>query len=255
MSATAARSDARLREVADGVFLIERAHVNCYLIVDDDGLTLVDAGLPGSWGPLLATLRALGRRPGQIAGLVLTHGHFDHVGVARRFAERGIPIWAHPGDLRLVRHPYRYAHEAARIRYPLTHPRAVPVLGRMALAGALTVRGVDASGELQDGTPVDLPGRPVPVWSPGHTDGHCGFHLPDRDVLLSGDALVTLDPYTGETGPRAVARAATADSTQALESLARLETTGARTVLPGHGEPWTDGIARAADLARAAGVA
>ncbi len=254
-SATGTAVARSVREVADGVYLVERAHVNCYILVDDDGVTLVDAGLPGTWRPLLETLRALGRKPGYVAGIVLTHGHFDHVGLARRFAERGIPIWAHAGDERLVRHPYRYRHEAARLRYPFTHPRAIPVLGRMAGAGALNVRGTHVTDRLIDGVPLELPGRLIPIWSPGHTDGHCGFHLPQRDVLFSGDALVTLDPYTGETGPRAVARAATADSGVAVASLARLEATGASTVLPGHGEPWTEGIGRAAELARAAGVA
>jgi glyoxylase-like metal-dependent hydrolase (beta-lactamase superfamily II) len=91
------------------------------------------------------------------------------------------------------------------------------------------------------------------VFSPGHTYGHCALHLPDRDVLLVGDALVTLDPYTGRTGPRIVAGAATADSDLALRSLDALAGTGARLVLPGHGEPWRDGAPRAAELARAAG--
>ena len=64
---------------------------------------------------------------------------------------------------------------------------------------------------------MPVPGRPVVVPSPGHTHGHCALHLPDRDVLISGDALVTLDPYTGRRGPRIIAGAATADSGLALD--------------------------------------
>jgi glyoxylase-like metal-dependent hydrolase (beta-lactamase superfamily II) len=92
------------------------------------------------------------------------------------------------------------------------------------------------------------------VFSPGHTYGHCALHLPDRDVLLAGDAIVTLDPYTGKRGPRVVARAATAHSDRALASLDALAATGARTVLTGHGEPWAGGAEEAVRLARAAGV-
>jgi glyoxylase-like metal-dependent hydrolase (beta-lactamase superfamily II) len=72
--------------------------------------------------------------------------------------------------------------------------------------------------------------------------------------VLAGDAIVTLDPYTGKRGPRVVARAATAYSDRALASLDALAETGAGTVLTGHGEPWTGGAAEACRLARAAGV-
>lgn len=80
-------------------------------------------------------------------------------------------------------------------------------------------------------------------------------HLPDRDAVLVGDAIVTLDPYTARRGPRLVARAATADSERALRSLVPLVETGARKVLVGHGESWTDGVEAAAAHARQAGAA
>ena len=67
------------------------------------------------------------------------------------------------------------------------------------------------------------------------------------------DALVTLDPYTGTTGPQIVASAATADTALAMESLGPIADTGASTVLPGHGEPWTDGVDAAVGHARAVG--
>jgi glyoxylase-like metal-dependent hydrolase (beta-lactamase superfamily II) len=73
------------------------------------------------------------------------------------------------------------------------------------------------------------------IFTPGHTDGECVFLFPDRRLLLTGDALVTLDPYTGFTGPRIVARAGTKDSRQALDSLAGLRSLDADLVLPGHG--------------------
>ena len=88
------------------------------------------------------------------------------------------------------------------------------------------------------------------VFSPGHTAGHCGLYLRDRDVLFSGDALVTLDPYSGRTGPRIVAGAATMDSRQKLDTLTQLARTGASLVLPGHGQPWTGGIEEAVAAAR-----
>jgi glyoxylase-like metal-dependent hydrolase (beta-lactamase superfamily II) len=76
-----------------------------------------------------------------------------------------------------------------------------------------------------------------------------------RALPIAGDAIVTLDPYTGRTGPRLVARAATVDSRRNLESLDALVATRAKTVLTGHGEPWTDGIESAVAAANAAPVA
>jgi glyoxylase-like metal-dependent hydrolase (beta-lactamase superfamily II) len=71
-------------DVGDGVHLITHAHVNCYVIEDDEGITLVDAGLPTMWPMLLWLLEDRGRAPEDVKALVLTHGHFDHVGFALR---------------------------------------------------------------------------------------------------------------------------------------------------------------------------
>jgi hypothetical protein len=51
-------------DVADGIHLIAHAHVNCYVIEDDDGLTLLDAGLPAMWSMLLQLLEDPGPSPG-----------------------------------------------------------------------------------------------------------------------------------------------------------------------------------------------
>jgi glyoxylase-like metal-dependent hydrolase (beta-lactamase superfamily II) len=79
------------------------------------------------------------------------------------------------------------------------------------------------------------------------------LHLEDRDVLLSGDALVTLDTATGYVGPSLLTPPFVEQFDRALDALARVEATGAGTVLPGHGEPWTRGVAEAVALARRRG--
>lgn len=91
------------------------------------------------------------------------------------------------------------------------------------------------------------------VFTPGHTLGHCALHFPDRDAVIAGDAVVALDPYTAERGPKIVAGAATADSARNLASLDALAETGATTVLTGHGEPWRGGAPEAVARARAVG--
>jgi glyoxylase-like metal-dependent hydrolase (beta-lactamase superfamily II) len=244
-----------LEEVADGVHRLEHAYVNVYLVVEGTDVLLVDTGLPATWNEIGSALRRLGRRPTDIAGVVLTHAHFDHIGCAARLQERlGVPFWLHTADEHLAAHPYSYAHERPRSAYPLRHPRAVPILTAVARAGALRVPGVSGTEPLEPAATLPVPGSPRVVFSPGHTFGHCGLHLRDRDVVLTGDALVTLDPYTAGEGPQVVAGAATADSALALASLDALAATGATTVLPGHGRPWRDGIQTAVEQARAVGA-
>lgn len=238
-------------EVADGVHLITHAHVNCYLIEDDKGVTLVDAGLPSMWPMVLEALETRNRRPEDVKALILTHGHFDHVGFAARAQQQwDVPVMVHPLDVHLAAHPYRYKPQRNRFLYPFTHPKSLPLLGRMAAAGALTVKGVNEVQQLPTGTVLPVPGQPIAVHTPGHTDGHCILHLPDRDTVLSGDALVTLDPYTGKTGTQIVASAATKDTRLALASLEAVAATGATTLLPGHGDPWTQGADTAVHHAR-----
>jgi glyoxylase-like metal-dependent hydrolase (beta-lactamase superfamily II) len=243
-------------EVADGVRMITRAHTNCYIVETVGGPILVDAGLPRAWSLLAEALAASGHRPDDLRGVYLTHGHFDHVGMADRlFREHHTPLHVHDADVTLARHPYRYLHESPRLRYPLQYPAMIPGITRMTWAGALGVRGVSARGDVRPGR--QLPGVPEleVVASPGHTDGHCAFLLRERGILFSGDDLVTYDPYTGAAGPRVVARAATADSARALQTLDALARTEARLVLPGHGAPWWGDVGTAVAQARAVGVA
>ena len=77
--------------------------------------------------------------------------------------------------------------------------------------------------------------------------------LEGRRVLFTGDALVTRNPLTGREGPQMMPRALNRDSRQALQSLANLEHFPADMILPGHGEPWDGGAAKAVQLAREAG--
>lgn len=252
---SAARSRAVLtRNVAPGVHRLAHAAVNLYLVEEGGAVTVVDAGLPKVWRYLERALQALGRGPKDVRALVLTHAHFDHIGVGRRVHEEwDVPVLGHPLEQHLAEHPYDYAHEDPRLLYPLTHPAGLPILASMAAAGALAVPPVGALRPVAPGDVLDVPGSPVVVFSPGHTFGHCALHLRDRDALLTGDALVTLDPYNARTGPRIVAGAATADSTLALASLDALADTAASVLLPGHGDPWRNGAGSAVDAARAAG--
>nr|WP_325209381.1 MBL fold metallo-hydrolase [Salinibacterium sp.] len=243
-----------IRNVARGVHRLGHAYTNLYVLEEGASVTLVDAAFPSTWKYVPQALESIGRRLSDVAAIVLTHAHFDHVGFAARAQrELDVPVFVHEGDHRLAHHPYRYARERTPFVYPFKYPQSLPVLAAMTGAGALMVPGVEEVTAMPGGV-LDVPGHPIVIPTPGHTNGHCALHLTDSDAVIAGDALVTLDPYKGRRGPQIIAGAATADSPLALASLGRLAATEARIVLPGHGEPWRTGVRAAVDQALAAGA-
>jgi glyoxylase-like metal-dependent hydrolase (beta-lactamase superfamily II) len=243
-------------DAAPGIHRIEDDKTNWYLVEAEDGLTIVDAGVPRSWASLHEALARLGRTPADIRALVLTHGHFDHVGFAERARKAfGIPVYVHNNDVPLTQHPWRYDHERPRSWYFTTQIQAMPNLWRFIRDRAFWPPPVRDVVRYGDDETLPVPGAPRVVATPGHTLGHCSLHFPDRDAVIVGDALVTLDPYTNLTGPRLVARAATVDSARNRATLDALAATGARHLLVGHGPVWSGGAAAAVAAARAAPVA
>lgn len=244
------------KNVADRIHQITDAYTNFFVVEDGPGgaLTVVDTGFPRSWGLLQEALRELRREPTDIEAVVLTHAHFDHIGFARRAqAELGVPVWAHEAEVAVVKHPWHYDHEQPRIKYALRYPKFNAIFMAMGLRGALFVKGTDTVCTYASTGQLDVPGQPKIVFTPGHTHGHCSLHFPQRGALIAGDAVVTFNPYTGHGGPQIVSGAATADSNAALSSLDTIATTGAQTVLVGHGPPWREGAAAIANRAREAG--
>ncbi len=234
--------------VADGVEqFTDQGIVNWFLIETDDGPVAGDAGFPSAWDQIK-------HRAGELRAILVTHGHIDHLGFAPRAErEHGIPVYVPERDEQLAKHPLRYARSE---RLPLLYLHLAPtrrVYWRGSRAAGILGKTLDHPSTYSDGD--ELPGGFRAIFTPGHTKGHMALHLPDRDVIFVGDAIVTKDPYTDRTGPRLVARAATWNSKVNLESLDRIADSGAGTVVCGHGEPWRQGAAAAAAAAREAGAA
>ena len=243
------------RDAAERIHRVEDAHTNWYIVEEGDRLTVVDTGLPRSWHSLHSALSELGRKTGDIEAVVLTHGHFDHMGFARRAQdELDVTLFAHRQELSVVRHPWRYDHERSRIPY-LRNAPFLRILAEMTAMGALWVKGSETIRAFDADELLEVPGRPKVIFTPGHTHGHSSLLFEDRGAVIAGDALVMLDPYTGRAGPCLVALSATADSAQAMSSLEALGRLDAEAVLTGHGPVWRGGVREASERARAAGTA
>lgn len=145
--------------------------VNCYLLREDDGLTLIDTGLSGSATAILTAARAAGA---PIRRIALTHVHVDHAGSldALHVALPEAEVIVSTREARLLARDFTLdAGEApAKVRggFPIctTRPTRTVIPGER--IGSLEV-----------------------VAAPGHTPGHVAF-LDTRDgTLIAGDALST----------------------------------------------------------------
>lgn len=234
-------------ELAPHLHRIGNDIVAAYVVDTPEGITLVDAGLPGHWRDLQEELASLGKTPDDIRGLVLTHGDSDHVGFAERLRrEHGVPVYVHEAD----------AHRARTGEHPkvaMGPMRAGPALRFFAYAlrkNGLRTTHVREVTEVQDGDVLDLPGAPEIVGVPGHSPGSVAVHIPRVDALFVGDALTTRHVLLGSAGPQPAPF--TDDPQLALESLDKIADLHASWVLPGHGTPWRGSPADAAAAVRAA---
>ena len=86
-------------KIAEGLHRIGSDIVNSYLVVDGDGVTIIDAGLPRYWTLLHSELARIGLTLDDVRALILTHGDTDHIGFAARLSrEKGVPAYLHPAD-------------------------------------------------------------------------------------------------------------------------------------------------------------
>ena len=207
--------------------------VAAYLVDLPEGITLIDAGLPGHWNDLQRELAAIGRGLSDIRGLILTHGDSDHIGFAERLRrEAGVPVFIHAADAERAR-------TGEKPKTPMGPAKIRPMLGFFAYGirkNALRTRYVQEVVEVADGDVLDLPGAPVVIGMPGHSPGSIAVHIPGADAVFVGDALTTRHVLTGREAPQPAPF--TDEPDEALASLDRLADIPASWVLPGHGAPW-----------------
>ncbi len=238
-------------EVAPGVHRLGNEMVNFYLVEADGGFTLIDAGLPAFLAELEDLLRSRGRTVADVDALLLTHAHGDHVGIAEKVRQAGVPVRVHELDAEQARTAKSHPREGSMLPY-FRHGQAWRLLVMGARNGAMKPVKIAEVSTFGEGE-LDVPGRPHAIHTPGHSPGHIVFHFADHGVVIAGDALCTWNPLTGRPGPQIMPRAFAFSNAQAVTSLERFEDIEAGALLVGHGDPWTSGVGAAVARARDAG--
>jgi glyoxylase-like metal-dependent hydrolase (beta-lactamase superfamily II) len=231
------RSAVQFTDVARGVAFLRCAMVNVAAIGESSRWILLDAGLPGYADTIRRAAESRfggGTRP---SAIVLTHGHFDHVGSLQELLEGwDVPVLAHRLEL-----PYLTGRSS--------YPPPDPLVGRgsMSLISRLYPRGpIDITGRV-DVLPSDGSVPALPGWrwihTPGHTPGHVSLFRDEDRCLLAGDAVVTtkqeslsavLTQRVEMHGPPAYF---TQDWSGARDSVQQLAALAPETLVAGHGQP------------------
>jgi glyoxylase-like metal-dependent hydrolase (beta-lactamase superfamily II) len=101
--------------------------------------------------------------------------------------------------------------------------------------GAMDDPGVPEATDFGEADVIDVPGRPVPIATPGHTSGHTAYLVPGARVLLTGDALITGHPLSSVVGPQDLIGFFHHDADAMDASLDVIAEIGADAIVPGHG--------------------
>jgi glyoxylase-like metal-dependent hydrolase (beta-lactamase superfamily II) len=211
-------------KIIDNVFVVPGVVANTYILVDDDGLTIIDAGLPRSEKKILAYVASLGKSASDIKRIILTHSDLDHVGALAALQKAtGARTYASQieADAISTGKPSRQINPSGfslrRILFTLIGPffKATPVQVDEILAGDQI---------------LPMLGSLYVVETPGHTPGHISLFAPAVGVLFCGDSMVT-----DENGIRGSRPGVTWDEARAKASVQKQAELGASIVCSGHG--------------------
>jgi len=211
-------------KITDNIHLIPNVQANSYLIVEPEGLTIIDTGMPFSEKQTLKYIASLGRSANEIKRILITHADLDHYGcLAALKEESGAQIFASQAEAEAMAiggstrpvHRNIGRFQAFMIRMMGKYLKPTPIR-------------VDEF--LMDGQVLPILGGLQVVETPGHSPSHLSFYAPSVRVLFCGDAM-----KSNEKGLRTSRSRNNWNQTLADESARKLSTLGAQIVCPGHG--------------------
>jgi glyoxylase-like metal-dependent hydrolase (beta-lactamase superfamily II) len=215
-------------EIILNVHLIPDIIANPYLIIDPDGLTLIDTGLPGNDKKILNYIAGMGRSPADLKRIIITHSDMDHIGGLYPLKQAtGARTYASDIEAKAI----ASGKPSRPIKSALTLRRIL--MSIMSLWMKPHPMQVDAI--LKDGQVLPLLGGLQVVETIGHTPGHISLYAPKSNMLFPGDSMVSDDKGLHGSRP-----AVTWDMAKADESVRKQAALGARIVCPGHGPVVTD---------------
>jgi glyoxylase-like metal-dependent hydrolase (beta-lactamase superfamily II) len=227
---------ADVRHIADGTYLVHGSNTNWVILTEGDAVTLVDTGYPGDRELVLDSLAAVGSSPEAVAAVLVTHAHNDHLGSAEYLRTTyGTPVYLHEAEVPHARRDFLHQVSVGRVLREGWRPGVLPWAVHALRSGGTAHVPVAVPEPFPAAGPLDLPGRPVPVHTPGHTLGHCAYHVPGAGVLISGDALVSGHPTSRGKGPQLLPDMFHHERADAVASLDVLAGLAADVLLPGHG--------------------
>jgi steroid delta-isomerase-like uncharacterized protein len=234
-------SGAEAEAIAPGVWLVRGGrprYMNVYLIEDEGGLTVFDAGISAMTTALLVCAARLGG----IRRVVLGHADADHRGAAPGL---GAPVFCHPADRAAAQSPSSF-----RDYWDLTKLAAWarPLYPRLLASwdgGPVAIEGTVAEGEQIAGFRV--------VHLPGHAPGQIGLFRDQDRLALVSDCVYTVNAQTGvRGGPSLPHPAFNEDTERARASVRKLAQLDPAVVWTGHAGAVTGDVAAALDRAAAA---
>ncbi len=229
LSARLGAGDAEL--VAEGVWVVQGqpGRCNVYLIEDEGGVTLFDAGAR----TMTRAVASAGAKLGGIRRVVLGHGHTDQRGTAPAL---GVPVLCHPDEVQDAEGSggFRYWPEGlAGLPTPLRQ------LHRLLHRSAWDGGPVTISGTLDEGD--EIAGFKV-VHIPGHAPGMIALWRESDRLALSSDCFYTLDMWGRDCPPRLPERIYNFDTEQARASLRKLAALEPAAAWAGHAKPVTGDV-------------
>jgi glyoxylase-like metal-dependent hydrolase (beta-lactamase superfamily II) len=211
-------------EIAKNIHQIPGVFANSYLIVEPAGLTLIDAGIPGSGKKILQYVKSLGREPADLHTILVTHADMDHVGAIGALKKAtGARIVASAIESRAMSEG-KSSRAIKSIGFSVRR-FLMTVVGRM-----IRTQPVPADELVTGGRVFPIAGGLRAVETIGHTPGHFSYFVPAAGVLFSGDSIVA-----DEKGLHGSRPGFTWDAAKAADAVRRQAALGARIVCPGHG--------------------